>query len=74
MQKHRFNIKRLFAWLKIWLMVFLMHFGATVAVGVTGMRLYGEAATSDIGLLVVCTISTAIIVWLLLSTVRINRG
>ena len=74
MQKHRFNIKQLFAWLKIWLMVFLMHFGATVAVGVAGMRLYGEATTSDIGLLVVCTISTAIIVWLLLSTVRINRG
>lgn len=74
MQKHRFDIKKLFAWLRIWLMVFLMHFGATVAVGVTGMWLCGEAATSGVGLLAVWIISTAIIVWLLLSTVRINRG
>ena len=73
MQKHRFNIKQLFAWLKIWLMVFFMHLGATALVGVAGIRLYGEIATSDTGLLVVCTISTAIIVWLLLSTVRIRR-
>lgn len=73
MQKHRFNIKWLLFWLKIWFMVFLMHSGATVLVGVAGIRLFGEVVTSDTGLLVICTISTAIIVWLILSTVRINH-